>query len=242
MTQLLISVKNSMEALLALEAGADIIDLKDPNVGALGALNIDETQDIVQAMKGNGLISATVGEQHASLNVLVHDIKVRAAIGIDIIKIVASPLFYSDDFVMHMQTLTNNGIKIVTVFFADEKIDLDLLAKIKQAGFFGAMLDTKIKQHHLLQVQAAEDLKIFTQMCHQFHLQSGFAGSLQPQHIAYLMQFNPTYIGFRGGVCENLARKNALCHSKVIEIKKLLHIHNKTNEKTQESRCLALHS
>lgn len=48
MTQLLISVKNVEEALIALNCGVDIIDLKDPNIGALGALNLDTSQQILQ--------------------------------------------------------------------------------------------------------------------------------------------------------------------------------------------------
>jgi len=41
MTQLLISVTNVEEAQIALNSGADFIDLKDPNGGALGALPLD---------------------------------------------------------------------------------------------------------------------------------------------------------------------------------------------------------
>jgi len=40
MTELLISVTNVDEAFMAMELGADIIDLKDPSMGALGALPI----------------------------------------------------------------------------------------------------------------------------------------------------------------------------------------------------------
>ena len=46
-TQLLISVTSIEEASFALENGADIIDLKDPSAGALGALPIDEIKLIV---------------------------------------------------------------------------------------------------------------------------------------------------------------------------------------------------
>ena len=38
MSKLLISVTSAEEALLALEGGADIIDMKNPLEGALGAL------------------------------------------------------------------------------------------------------------------------------------------------------------------------------------------------------------
>lgn len=252
MTQLLISVKNIAEALLVLEIGADIIDLKDPSVGALGALDLPLTKQILQTIRngqssGNveqnlAKTSATVGEQHIDLNSLIADIEARHALGLDMIKIVVSNLFYDAHFVTKMQSLASKGIQLVAVFFADEALDLDLLPTLKQIGFFGAMLDTQSKQQNLLQAQAAEDLQAFTQICHQYDLQSGFAGSLQAQHIANLIQFNPTYIGFRGGACESLARKNSLCSVKVIEIKKLLHTHNKIKAKPQKSKYLALHS
>jgi (5-formylfuran-3-yl)methyl phosphate synthase len=257
MTQLLISVKNVAEALLVLEAGVDIIDLKDPNVGALGALDMPLTKQIVRAIRNQKSsaeyeqnlarpnfpkISAAVGEQHIDLNSLIVDIEARHALGLDMIKIVVSKLFYDAHFVSKMQSLTGKGIQLVAVFFADEAVDLALLPMMNQVGFYGAMLDTKIKRLGLLQTQTADDLLNFTQICHQYDLQSGFAGSLQPQHIASLASYNPTYIGFRGGACENLARKTDLCAAKVVEIKKLLLTHNKINIKPQKSKHLALHS
>ena len=251
-TQLLISVKNVAEALLVLEAGVDIIDLKDPDFGALGALGLQLTKQIIQAIRhqqssselahNQPYFSAAVGDQAIDLNSLIVDIEARHALGLDMIKIVVSKLFYDGHFVRKMQSLTDKGIKLVAVFFADEPLNWDLLPTLKQIGFFGAMLDTQNKQHNLLQVLTSEALQHFTQICHQHHLQSGLAGSLQAQHIAKLTQFNSTYIGFRGGACESLTRKNSLCPAKVIEIKKLLHTHNKIKVKAQKSKHLALHS
>ena len=247
MTQLLISVKNVKETLIVLDAGVDIIDLKDPDNGALGALDIDTSANILQAISGTAIVSATtivsatVGEHHASLNDLIFDIRTRVEIGADIVKIAVSELFYEADFMIEMVKLTNEGVKIVAVFFADESIDLNLLKKSQQMGFFGAMLDTKSKQQNLLQVQAQSDLQIFTQKCNQHQLKYGFAGSLISQDIVNLIKFNPTYIGFRGGVCENNIRKSALSPCKVLEVKNMLHTHNKINEKAQ-NQGLALHS
>ena len=252
MTQLLISVKNVAEALMALEVGVDIIDLKDPSVGALGALSVHETAQIVQAIKERKtiglnvpnltLISATVGEQHIDLNHLILDIQARVALGVNLIKIAVSSLFYAEHFSTQMQHLIRSDLKLIAVFFADEPIDLALLGTLKKIGFFGAMLDTQTKQRNLLQAQTTSGLQMFTQICHKNDLQLGLAGSLQTQHIEHLIQFNATYMGFRGGACESLVRENDLCLAKVIQIKELLHSHNKINAKPQESKHLALHS
>ncbi|MGZ8249348.1 (5-formylfuran-3-yl)methyl phosphate synthase, partial [Methylomagnum sp.] len=47
MTGLLASVANLDEARLVAESGADIIDLKNPAAGALGALSVGEVARIV---------------------------------------------------------------------------------------------------------------------------------------------------------------------------------------------------
>ncbi len=242
MMQLLISVKNVEEALLAFSANVDIIDLKDPGVGALGALDVEETGRIIAAIDGFCILSATVGEQHVRLNDLILDIEARAEMGIDLIKIAVSPLFYDENFLIEMAKLTIVGIKIVAVFFADDALDLNLLPILQKADFYGAMLDTKTKHNDLLTVQTIQVLQKFVDLCEKNHLKSGLAGSLKPQYIELLHKINPTYIGFRGGVCENSSRIEALSSGKVIEVKDMLRMHNKFDVKAQGILELSLHS
>lgn len=242
MTQLLISVKNIEETKLALDAGIDIIDLKDPNHGALGALDLDQTLQIVKLVDGLTILSATVGEEHANLNDLVQAIEARAELGVDIIKIAVSPFFYHDDFIVEMAKLSIVGIKIVAVFFADQKLDLSLLPMLKRTGFYGAMLDTQTKQKDLLHLQSKKALRSFVSQCENIGLKSGLAGSLKAQYIEFFSELSPTYIGFRGGVCENSIRNTALSVDKVIEVKNMLFRHNKKHKKPIEISRFALHS
>ncbi len=230
MTQLLISVKNLEEAKLAFAAGVDIIDLKDPNEGALGALDLTVTREIVQQVNEHTVVSATVGELHATIEVLVTDVQSRADVGIDIVKIAVSSLFMQDGFFDEITPLTKKGIKLVAVFFADDATDLDILPKLKNAGFYGAMLDTRDKRKNLLQVQSLQALHLFTQQCLYSQLRSGLAGSLQPQHIDLLKELNPTYLGFRGGVCENAQRRSNLNDSKMHQVINMLRNGNKNSE------------
>lgn len=242
MTQLLISVKNLEEAKLALETGIDIIDLKEPNHGALGALDLHETRKIVALVDGLTILSATVGEQHTNLCDLVQAIEARASMGVDIIKIAVSPLFYDENFIVEMAKLCTAGIKIVAVFFADSSLDLNLLTMLKKIGFYAAMLDTQSKQNDLLNVQSKKALRNFVVQCEKNGLKSGLAGSLKSQYIEFLCQLNPSYIGFRGGVCENFQRKTALSISKVFEVKNMLCKHNKIHAKPIEISRFELHS
>src|SRR6478735_1969877 len=59
---LLVSVRSAAEALAALAGGADVIDVKEPNRGSLGAADDETISDIVRAVAGRAPVSAALGE------------------------------------------------------------------------------------------------------------------------------------------------------------------------------------
>ena len=62
MTELLISVRNPSEALTALEGGADWIDVKEPDNGALGKASNETLVAVANALPLNTKLSAALGE------------------------------------------------------------------------------------------------------------------------------------------------------------------------------------
>ena len=62
MNGMLASVRDWEEAQIALNAHVDIIDLKQPDLGALGALDIDTIGDIVTKIDFRCPVSATIGD------------------------------------------------------------------------------------------------------------------------------------------------------------------------------------
>lgn len=230
MTQLLISVKNLEESRIARYANADVIDLKDPSVGALGALDVTVVSQIVQDVNGRVLLSATVGEGHATIDALIHDIALYASLGVDVVKIAVSDLFQQVDFVSAIKKLTTQEIKIVAVFFANEPLDFSLLSKLKNSGFYGAMLDTQLKETSLLELQTTETLEKFISDCKQHMIISGLAGSVDKTHIDQLLMLNPNFIGMRGGVCNQQDRTSMLVEGEIHKIKTLLFKYNNVME------------
>ena len=88
MTMMLASVRSLDEALIALEGGADLIDLKEPSRGALGALDHAAVRICVQAINGRRPVSATIGDLPSMDPQLMTDAVERmAATGVDFIKI-----------------------------------------------------------------------------------------------------------------------------------------------------------
>lgn len=62
MTQLLVSVRNVVEAEAALAGGADWIDLKEPARGPLGMVDAEVARKVVAVMEGRAKVSAAAGE------------------------------------------------------------------------------------------------------------------------------------------------------------------------------------
>src|SRR5262249_42920291 len=62
MTHLLVSVRNTAEAEIAVRAGADLIDAKEPAHGPLGAVDNAMLHEIVAAVGGRTPVSAALGE------------------------------------------------------------------------------------------------------------------------------------------------------------------------------------
>lgn len=227
MIRLLISVKNAEEAIEAVDAGADFIDLKDPAVGALGSLDDMVSMQAVRAVNRQAMVSATVGDAHDSLDALLDLVMRKRDLGVDIIKLPVSSLpkqVHDDDAIAKL--IHDHQLKLIAVIFADQQIDLTWIPKLAAMGFYGAMLDTADKQHHLLTAVDADTIHAFVKHCESHRLQSGLAGALRLEYLNELTQHFPSYIGFRSGVCQDNVRENSLLPHLVKEIKDKLYKHN----------------
>lgn len=228
MTQLLISVTNTHEALMAIEAGADIIDIKNPTAGALGALPLAETRQICQIVAGHRPVSATIGEIQMKPELLMYALEHTAATGVDIVKVGFYGREHHSACIQALQALTTKGIRLIAVLFADQQADIGLLPELESTGFYGVMLDTLKKDgNNLLDYKSPEELQRFVINAKSCQLWCGLAGSLALEHVPTLHQLNPDYLGFRGAVCENSNRKYALDKNRIGRLHKVLHENNK---------------
>jgi len=62
MTALLVSVRNAVEAQAALLGGADIVDVKEPRFGSLGAASVATWQEVNEVVGSQALLSIALGE------------------------------------------------------------------------------------------------------------------------------------------------------------------------------------
>jgi uncharacterized protein (UPF0264 family) len=220
MTGMLASVNSEAEALLALSADVDIIDLKQPALGALGALDILTVKQIVAGIDGRCPVSATIGDLAMQPDPVFNAVKAMAETGVDYIKI---GFFPGDDWqgtVKKLSALTRQNFSLIAVLFADTQPDFAILDLLKEAGFTGVMLDTMNKRKgSLTQMMAKMEIAQFVAQAKTKQLLCGLAGSLRLEDIAELMPYQADYLGFRGALCQQHNRVGQLNKRAIVEIR-----------------------
>jgi dihydroneopterin aldolase len=206
MTGMLASVTDGWELESAIETGVDIIDLKNPHSGALGALPIETIRALVSQCRGRCPVSATVGDLPADPQQLTEAIRLTAACGVDYVKVGFFSRQNLDQCLRAIAALTPNH-DVVAVLFADRHPPLEMLQGFAEAGFRGVMLDTAGKGGGgLLDHIDLNRLARFVTEVRALAMLSGLAGSLRLEDIPPLHALLPDYLGFRGTLCEGNTR------------------------------------
>ncbi|MGH6801081.1 MAG: (5-formylfuran-3-yl)methyl phosphate synthase, partial [Methylocella sp.] len=222
MTLMLASVTNRAEAEAVWMGGADIIDLKDPAKGALGALDADVAAGLVCSVGKRRPVSAAAGSSLGAPGAVVEAVAAIAATGVDYVKVGCSPGKAGADCVRALGPHAGNT-KLVGVLFADCEPDLDMLALMANNGFTGAMLDTAKKgAGRLLDHMDVAALDRFIDRCRENGLTAGLAGSLEAPDVPRLLPLQPNYLGFRGSLCQGRVREAAIDAASVKMIRDLI--------------------
>ena len=220
MTAMLASVNSLAEALLAEAAGVDIIDLKQPAQGALGALEPAEVAHIVSNLQIATRVSATIGDLPMQPAVLLAAVQAMAATGVDYVKIGFFPGGDWQACIASLQAVAAQGVVMVAVLFADTQPDFAILDCLAKAGFRGVMLDTADKQAgSLTQLLNAEQCQAFVDKARNLGLFTGLAGSLRATDVAGLLTLRPDYLGFRGALCDQHCRTGQLDVARIDALK-----------------------
>jgi uncharacterized protein (UPF0264 family) len=203
MVQLLVSVRDVDEALLAAGAGADLIDLKEPADGALGALAPERIAQIVSVLRLRypGLrISATTGDLPAQQAAeILRRVARVAACGVDYVKVGVWPTAFAPAL---LDVLAAGPGCIVPVLVADDGVDQALVVHaLERQAFPALMVDTAEKRRgSLLQRVPLTALAAFIGAVRSRGVLAGLAGSLRAEDAPALRALAPDFAGFRGAV------------------------------------------
>jgi dihydroneopterin aldolase len=221
MTLLLASVTGVEEAETAIAHGADIIDLKDPAKGALGALSEREVRAAVSGIGGKRPVSTVLGDLPMRPEGILNAATAMADTGVDLIKVGLFPGSEREACIRALHALARS-VKIVGVMFADSAPDPALVSVMAEANFAGAMLDTARKDgRRLLDHLDIAVLREFVGACRSREVMAGLAGSLEVPDVPRLLLLRPDVLGFRTALCANrnrIARIDAACVDVVREL------------------------
>ena len=224
MTGMLASVRNMEEADLACRGGADVVDLKEPRQGALGAVPLDTIHRIVDELWERCLISATIGDMPACPSAIREQVVKTAEAGVDYVKVGLFSQRHVEDCLPALAPCSRKGIAIVAVLFADTEFDIDhVIRSVTHAGLKGVMLDTAGKgSGSLLQHRNIFQLEYFVNRARQAGLLTGLAGSLTIENVPTLIRAAPDYIGFRTALCSDRERAGRIDREALREVRRAI--------------------
>ncbi len=216
----LASVTSSEEALVALAGGADMIDAKDPSLGAYGALPMPVVQAIRHVTSARIPVSATIGDGTREQLLAAAQAMARQT-GCTFIKVALTRDHDVAALIADLGALNLGQTRLVGMLLADQDPDWSMIAAMAKAGFVGAMLDTADKSAGaLLDVCDAAALSHFITTTRQAGLFAGVAGSLRLSHVADLVRLKPNVIGFRGALCVGANRTQQLSRGAVAAVRR----------------------
>lgn len=222
----LASVTSPEEATLAKDAGANMIDCKNPQEGALGALPLLTVRRIAKTLDGEVPVSTTVGNVILDPVLWCDAINTMSASGADIIKVGLLEPGNLKECLEAVKPLAEL-YPLVAVLFVDQPLKQhsteEIIALLSEYHFLGVMLDCSDKSKgSLTHYMNADQLNAFVEAAHQADLMCGLAGALQLEDIPKLTPLKPDYLGFRSALCENGNRSGPLQGDRIAQVARAL--------------------
>src|SRR5574337_597895 len=175
--KLMISVRDEHEAAAALAGGADIIDVKNPAEGSLGAGRPETIMAVVRAVRAATPISASIGDVPKLPGTVALAGLGAATCGVRYVKVgllearTGAEAAILLDAVSGALEMVNGTVGLVACAYADAALvgSLDPVALPEAAAPFveGCLIDTAIKDGRtLFQCLAEETIIRFIRQCH----------------------------------------------------------------------------
>lgn len=214
--KLLVSIQSLEEAQIAVNSGCDILDIKNPTEGSLGANFPWVLKDIIDSFPHLSCeTSATIGDLYHRPGTASLAGYAVASLGI---KYVKAGLYDSKTYeqAVEMISAVKRAVKIankkscfVASGFADWRkfnglSHQDLVRATIYAKGEVVLLDTFIKDgSNLFNNISVDELCQFVSSCHKSGIKCALAGSIKLSDLNKLAKIAPDFIGVRGAICRD---------------------------------------
>jgi (5-formylfuran-3-yl)methyl phosphate synthase len=222
--------------------GADIIDVKNPKEGPLGA-SFPWIIRRIRELAPEGIeVSCTLGDVSNLPGTISLAALGAASLGVNYIKASLHGLQTKNEAIFMMQNVVRSvhdydpSVKVAAAGFADahrvNSVDPLLVPEIASESKCDiAMVDTAIKDgKNLFDFLTIGKLKEFIGKTHGYGLEAALAGSLRKEDLGIISSLSVDVIGLRGAACTNGDRVHGqITREKVRELAEII---NKAKKQT----------
>jgi uncharacterized protein (UPF0264 family) len=227
--RLMISVTSEEEAREALLGGAEILDVKNPDEGSLGAQSPEVIRNIRAISSGNVEISAAIGDMPNLPGTAALAALGAASCGADYIKVglYGTQSAAEADFLLGevQKAVRDFDASVIAAAYADYQragtLDPKFLARMAaSAGVRGCLLDTAIKDGHtLFDFIQPSTIRLLVEQAHTDGLLFGLAGALSENDLPVARELGIDVVGIRTAACRDNRRDGILDASRVRKLR-----------------------
>lgn len=228
MARLLVSVRSAAEALIALEGGAALIDVKEPGRGSLGRADDAVIAEVVQMVGGRRPVSAALGEWIDGEHTIPD-------FGLSYAKWGLAGCRNRPSWKNHLDEGKLARPTRVFVAYADWECavapSIEVVFSVASQRRGGVLLvDTHCKdatnvhknRPTLLDWMRYDSIIGLCERAHQAEIKIALAGSLGIEEIRQLLPARPDWFAVRGAVCDGADRQASVELERVRDLVKML--------------------
>jgi (5-formylfuran-3-yl)methyl phosphate synthase len=218
--RLMISVVSAPEANQALLSGTDLLDIKNPAEGSLGAQFPSVIREIRRLAPERVEISAAIGDMPNLPGTAALAALGAATCGVDYIKIGLHGTYGETDALKLLSEIRKAvlefPVSVIAAAYADFRrigsIDPHCLPDVAAAaGVRGCLIDTAIKDGStVFDFVSPRELRVLASHAHSAGLLFGVAGALRQEDLRLLEDAGVDVAGLRTAVCRNGQRSGPL--------------------------------
>ncbi len=230
--RLMVSVVSVAEARQAIQGGADILDVKNPAEGSLGAQAPGVVRGIRDLCSGGVELSAAIGDMPNLPGTAALAALGAASCGADYIKVGIHGPHAEEDALRLLREVQKAVHGFSTVVIAAGYADFQLAGTLDPhclprlaslSGIRGFLLDTAIKTGHgLLDFFSPRALRRLSDEAHAAGLLFGVAGALREQDLKTMRDIGADVVGLRTAICRNDQRSGPLEPARVRRIRQVI--------------------
>ena len=227
--RLLVSVIDAAEASLAVAGGVDIVDVKNPAEGSLGAPAPGVIEEVRREVPAELPVSVALGDLPALPGTAALAAVGAARCGAAYVKVGLWGASTEDEAVAMLRAALDGGVPVVAGAYADaERVEtrpLDpraLVSAAQRAGVAGCLLDTAVKDGRgLLDWRGPDALAALVAEAHAAGLEVALAGALRAEDLPVIRDTGADIAGVRSAACRDGRRTAAIDPGRIARLREL---------------------